>query len=139
VRRLSSGLGLVENASHDTRDAVRCVRSKHALGQKNLGHSSACAQSIIAIILIGAEKMAKVTRSPEDFSRSSVRRQLSKRLLIALKTSDVRHYRLAHEIEVHPSTLSCWINGISSVPRDDPRILKLGALLGVPAGDCFEA
>lgn len=63
---------------------------------------------------------------------------ISQRLRFAVKTSPIRQYKLARGIGVHHSTLSCWLNGISAVQSGDPRIVKLGAILGVPARECFE-
>ena len=63
---------------------------------------------------------------------------ISQRLRSAVKKSGLRQYRLAHGIGVHHSTLSCWLNGISAVETGDPRVLRLGALLGVPAAECFD-
>jgi transcriptional regulator with XRE-family HTH domain len=63
---------------------------------------------------------------------------ISQRLRFAVKTSGSRQYQLARAIGVHHSTLSCWLNGISEVAAGDPRVVRLGAILGVPAGECFE-
>jgi hypothetical protein len=63
---------------------------------------------------------------------------ISQRLRFAVKTSRHRQYELARAIRVHHSTLSCWLNGISDVQNGDPRVVRLGAILGVPAGECFE-
>jgi hypothetical protein len=75
---------------------------------------------------------------PGSSRAASFRGYLSKRLLHAVKTSGERQYRLAQKLNMHPSTLSCWVNGIVPVPVDDPRILELGALLGLAASECFE-
>ncbi len=63
---------------------------------------------------------------------------ISERLRNAIKTASERQYRLAQRIRVHPTTLSAWVNGIFPVHRGDPRVLQLGALLGVPAAECFD-
>ncbi|MCH7747546.1 MAG: helix-turn-helix transcriptional regulator [Acidobacteria bacterium] len=62
---------------------------------------------------------------------------VSERLRVAIKTSPERQYRLAHQIEVHPSVLSHWLNGITDPRVGDPRIIALGQLVGVPAAECF--
>lgn len=62
---------------------------------------------------------------------------LSEKLRIAIKMSPERQYRLAHQIEVHPSVLSCWLNGIVDPRVGDPRVVALGRLVGVRAGECF--
>lgn len=63
---------------------------------------------------------------------------ISQRLRSAVKNSGRRQYELARAIEVHHSTLSCWLCGISDVRHNDPRVLKLGTILSVPADECFE-
>jgi DNA-binding transcriptional regulator YdaS (Cro superfamily) len=57
---------------------------------------------------------------------------LSTELRTAIKISRLRQYQIAHLIGVHPTTLSAWINGISRVDHDDPRVAKLADLVGVP-------
>jgi len=64
--------------------------------------------------------------------------RISKTLRHAVWTTDDRQYRLAQAILVHPSTLSGWLNGIFPVQQGDPRVIQLGALVGVPASACFE-
>jgi transcriptional regulator with XRE-family HTH domain len=63
---------------------------------------------------------------------------ISQRLRFAVKTSPFRQYELARAIGVHHSTLSGWLCGISDVHDDDPRVIKLGSILLVPASQCFE-
>ena len=63
---------------------------------------------------------------------------VSERLRAAVKVSRVRQYQLANAIGVNHSTLSAWLNGIARVKPGDARIVQLGALVGVPAGECFE-
>jgi transcriptional regulator with XRE-family HTH domain len=62
---------------------------------------------------------------------------VSRHLRSAVKLAPVRQYRLARQIGVCSSTLSGWLNGISEVQPDDPRVLKLAGLLNVPAVDAF--
>ena len=63
---------------------------------------------------------------------------ISERLRHAIRTSGRRQYLWARDIGVHHSTLSCWLCGISDVKDNDPRVLRLGAMLSVPAAECFE-
>jgi transcriptional regulator with XRE-family HTH domain len=63
--------------------------------------------------------------------------RLSDTLRAAIRISRKRQYELAHGIGVCPQTLSAWVNGIYPVQPNDRRILKLAALLGVPADDAF--
>jgi len=62
---------------------------------------------------------------------------ISDQLHAAVRTSRIRGYQLAALIGVHPTTLSAWLNRIYKVRRDDPRVIRLGALVGVPADRCF--
>lgn len=64
--------------------------------------------------------------------------RISQRLRDAVKTSGVHQYRLARRARMDRSVLSCWMNDITPVRPGDQRVLRLGALLGVPAGECFE-
>ncbi len=64
--------------------------------------------------------------------------RISKKLRIAIKLSPVRMYRLAQRAGLHPSTLSKLINGIMPVKPGDPRILRLGTLLGLTPDELFE-
>jgi len=69
---------------------------------------------------------------------SVVRTRISERLQNAVRTSNQRQYHLAQVIDVHPSTLSGWLNGIFPVHYGEPRVIRLGGILGVPASECFE-
>ncbi len=64
--------------------------------------------------------------------------QISAKFRIALKTSRVRMYRLAQQAGLHPSSLSKFVNGIAPVKVEDPRLLRLGALLGLRPDELFE-
>jgi transcriptional regulator with XRE-family HTH domain len=71
------------------------------------------------------------------FFRAKGNATISRRLRAAVKTADVRQYRLAEAIGVDNSRLSAWMCGIDTVRLNDPRIVQLGALVGVPARACF--
>lgn len=62
---------------------------------------------------------------------------VSERLWAAIKTSRRPAYKIAQEVGVHPSWLSKAINGIEKVKPGDPRIVAVGQIVGVPAGECF--
>jgi hypothetical protein len=64
---------------------------------------------------------------------------VSQRLKIAVKTAPSRQYVLARRIRVHPSVLSAWLNQMTDPRPNDPRVIALGRLVGVPADECFEA
>jgi hypothetical protein len=63
---------------------------------------------------------------------------VSQRLRLAVRTSRYRSYELAKVATVAPGTFSAWVNGIVSVHDGDPRIIRVGAALGVTAEQCFE-
>ena len=64
--------------------------------------------------------------------------QLSTKFRTALKLSPVRMYRLAQQAGLHPSSLSKLLNGIAPAKAKDPRLLRLGTLLGLGAEELFE-
>lgn len=64
--------------------------------------------------------------------------RFSEKLRAAVKLSPLRMYVLAQHAGLHPSTLSKLLNGITAVKPGDPRILRLGALLGLGADELFE-
>jgi len=63
---------------------------------------------------------------------------VSRKLVEAVKLSDLRAYEIAHKAEMHPTTLSRILNGIEDVKPGDPRILRIGKVLGITAKDCFD-
>lgn len=64
--------------------------------------------------------------------------RISRKLLIAIKLSDQRAYKIAQQAGLHPSTLSKLICGIEHVKPNDVRVIALGKVLGVPVSECFE-
>lgn len=63
---------------------------------------------------------------------------ISRRLREAVLLSSKRQYEIAHQAGLHPSTLSKILNGIERVKVGDPRVLRLGKVLGIPANELFE-
>jgi len=63
---------------------------------------------------------------------------ISQKLHNEAKLSDTKHYQLAHKAGLHPSTFSRILNGIERIKENDPRVLAIGRVLGVPAEDCFQ-
>jgi len=59
-------------------------------------------------------------------------------LINSVKLSKKRAYEIAIKAGLHPSTLSRLVNGIDKIKPDDPRIIAVGKILGIPAEDCFE-
>lgn len=63
---------------------------------------------------------------------------ISQKLRNKAKLSDIRHYELAHEAGLHPSTFSRILNGIENIKEKDPRVISIGKVLGIAAEDCFQ-
>lgn len=67
--------------------------------------------------------------------------QVSEQFRLAIlraRVSGIRQYQLAQRAEVPPAVLSALINGIVSPRENDPRIVAVGALLGLTPEQCFE-
>jgi hypothetical protein len=62
---------------------------------------------------------------------------VSDQLRIAAKLNRRPFYELAKESGINPGSGYKIIRGIDSVQENDPRIIRLGELLGVPASKCF--
>ena len=63
---------------------------------------------------------------------------LSQRFISTIKLHELPAYKIAHKAGIHPSTLSQLLNGIAIAHPNDKRILKIGEVLGLKQGDCFE-
>jgi transcriptional regulator with XRE-family HTH domain len=63
---------------------------------------------------------------------------VSRKLIEAVKLSDLKGYEIAHQAEIHPSTLSRILNGIEDVKPGDPRVLRIAKVLGLKLDECFE-
>lgn len=64
---------------------------------------------------------------------------VSKKLKDAVRTSDMPAYVIAQEVGMHPSMLSQIINELIRINDNDSRVIAIGRVLGVKAGECFEA
>ena len=67
--------------------------------------------------------------------------RVSKRLkfeLLNRRLDGEPQYRLAARAGVHHTTLSALLHDTFPVGRQDARVLRLGALLGIPEHECFE-
>ena len=56
----------------------------------------------------------------------------------AVKLSPERGYQIAQKAGLHPSVLSKLLNGIEKPKLNDPRVLKVGEVLGLKPDECFE-
>jgi hypothetical protein len=63
---------------------------------------------------------------------------ISLKLKIAIKLSDEPAYKLAQKAGLDPSTLSKLLCGIIQVKPNDPRIVAIGKIVGIPKDECFE-
>lgn len=62
---------------------------------------------------------------------------VSRKLIEKLKLADQPQYKLAWAANVNPTTLSKLINGIEKPKPNDPRIISVGHVLGIPPEECF--
>ena len=63
---------------------------------------------------------------------------VSRKLVEAVKLSSLKGYEIAHQAEMHPSTLSRILNGIEDVLPGDDRVLRIANVLGLKPDECFE-
>ena len=64
--------------------------------------------------------------------------RVSRRFYEAVKLSDRHAVDLAHDSGLDSSTLSLILNGRRGVRLNDPRIVRLGKLVGLKPADIFE-
>jgi hypothetical protein len=63
---------------------------------------------------------------------------ISQNLRAAVKLNSLPAYKIAWQAGVHPNVLSKLLCGIEKVKSNDPRIIAVGRVLGLPADKCFE-
>lgn len=63
---------------------------------------------------------------------------ISKKFRSAVKLSHRRAYQIAWEAGVHPNFLSKVINGIERAKAGDPRVIRIGKVLGLSEDELFE-
>lgn len=56
----------------------------------------------------------------------------------SVKLDPRRNYKIAHAADLHPSTLSRIVNGIDRIKPNDPRVIRIGRVLGIPPEACFQ-
>lgn len=54
-----------------------------------------------------------------------------------LRSAGVRQYTLAQRVGVHPSMISHLLKGSVPIHKNDARVLRLAAAVGVPADEAF--
>jgi len=62
---------------------------------------------------------------------------ISRKLIEAIKLSDLKAYEIAHKAGIHPTTLSQILNGIYRIEPEDPRVLRVAKILGLKPEECF--
>ena len=62
---------------------------------------------------------------------------LSERLHQAIQAYPGRQWELAHKAAIHPTTLAKLKTGHERPRAGDERVIRLGAVLGLPPEDCF--
>jgi len=62
---------------------------------------------------------------------------ISSKFRARVKLSDVPAYRIAQLAGIDPSTLSKLICGIATIKPNDPRVVRVGKVLGIPREECF--
>lgn len=63
---------------------------------------------------------------------------ISRDFRIALKMSDTPQYKTAIAAGLNPATLSKLLHGAAPLQPDDPRIIRVGELLGLTPDQCFD-
>jgi hypothetical protein len=63
---------------------------------------------------------------------------ISEKFKIAVKLDPRQQYKLAWMAGVNPTVLSQIITGYIRPKPGDPRVIKVGKILGIPAEDCFQ-
>lgn len=63
---------------------------------------------------------------------------VSKKLRAAIKLSHIPAYKIAHLAGIDPTTLSKLLCGIVKVKHGDPRVAKVGEILGLRPDECFK-
>ena len=58
--------------------------------------------------------------------------------LLKFRINGGRMYTLAIRAGISPSLFSAMVNGAKRVALNDPRIVRIGAELGLKAEDCFQ-
>jgi hypothetical protein len=64
--------------------------------------------------------------------------QRLKLAVLARRASGQRQHQLARQAGLHPSVFSSLVNDIIPIRTDDPRVLKIAEVVGVPAEEAFE-
>jgi hypothetical protein len=58
--------------------------------------------------------------------------------LIAARSRGTRQYVIARRAGVHPTIVSALLNEAIPIKHGDDRVIRIGAVLGLGADECFE-
>jgi hypothetical protein len=58
--------------------------------------------------------------------------------VLLLRSRGVRQYELARKARIHPTILSAILNSAIPVRAGDQRVVRVGAVVGVSAAECFD-
>ncbi|MDG5466803.1 helix-turn-helix transcriptional regulator [Deltaproteobacteria bacterium IMCC39524] len=64
---------------------------------------------------------------------------ISKKFRDTLRLHHNRHYVVAQQAGIHPSTLSKLLNGIENPSENDPRVIAIGEILELSPDECFSS
>lgn len=64
--------------------------------------------------------------------------KLTREFKIAVKLADRPAWKIAMEAGINPNVLSKIMTGALKVKEGDPRVLRVGHLLGLRPDECFE-
>jgi hypothetical protein len=64
--------------------------------------------------------------------------EVSRRLFEAVKLHGVPAYKIARQARIEPSILSKLLHGAERVRPQDPRVLAIARIVGVPPEDAFD-
>jgi len=65
--------------------------------------------------------------------------KISQKLVATVRLSQLRQYKIATRANLTSSALSRLLCGIDKIKDNDPRIIRVGQVLGIPPQDCFDA
>ncbi len=63
---------------------------------------------------------------------------VSQKFIAAIKLNSLPAYKVAWLAGINPTVLSKLINGIERIKPNDPRIINVGKVLGIPPEECFQ-
>jgi hypothetical protein len=64
--------------------------------------------------------------------------RIGRKVVEAIKLGEEPAYRIAWRAGLHPATVSKLLHGAERIREFDPRVLRLAAVLGVPAEEAFD-